>query len=316
VLLLANGAACGSSTETSVAAPSSTTPARCQPDIASQPASFSASGGAGTLSITIPRDCTWNAASQASWIAITSGTTGQGDGTIAYRVGENADPITRSGVIAVADRQVTVGQEAAPCRYDVVPSMTTVPPQPTDVMIAVHTHAACAWTAKSEVGWASVSPEAGRGDGSVRVAVGANAGASRQMLVIVAGATVTAMQQAPAPAPPPAPTPTPAPTPPTPEPTPPPSPAPAPPPAPKPVPPPPPSPPTPERPMDLDGKTGGVSGDCPSITFQLKGFAVYTTSQTDFRRTSCDRIDKGTDVHVDGMLMSDGRVRADQVTKR
>ena len=38
------------------------------------------------------------AASQAAWLEITSGKESQGDGTIAYRVAQNAEPLTRKSV--------------------------------------------------------------------------------------------------------------------------------------------------------------------------------------------------------------------------
>ena len=81
-------------------------------------------------------------------------------------------------------------------------------------------------------------------------------------------------------------------------------------------PPPPPSPaPIPVLPIRLEGEIGDVSGECPSIRFELRGRIVYTTNQTDFRKTDCRRIDRGTDLEVEGMVMSDGTVRADRVTR-
>jgi hypothetical protein len=43
---------------------------------------------------------------------------------------------------------------------------------------------------------------------------------------------------------------------------------------------------------------------------------VYTTSETEFRKTTCGKIDRGMDLEVEGMEMSDARVRADRVTKK
>lgn len=315
--LLVASIGCGSSTSTSVAAPSSTAPSRCQSNVTSAAQKFASSGGAGSVTITVDRDCTWSAASQSQWISITSAASGQGDSTVAYRVSANPDPVARDGTIAVSDKQVTVAQEAAPCRYDVTPGGTSVPAQGGELTIAVHAHSACAWTATSQVGWATVSPDSGRGDATVRVSVSANLGGARIMTVIAAGATVTATQSAqagPAPSPAPAPAPSPAPAP-APAPAPPPAPAPSPAPAPAPPPTPPPIP-VPVKPIELSGKAGAVSGNCPAITFQLKDRAVYTTLLTDFRRAPCDQIKKGTDVSVEGWEMSDQRVLADQVTKK
>ncbi len=309
---------CGSSTSTSVAAPSTTTPARCQANVSSSAPRFASNGGVGSVSVTVDRDCTWNATSQSSWIAITSAANGQGDGTVGFRVSANADPVNRDGVLMVSDHQVTVAQEAAPCRYEVTQSANTVQSAGGELTITVHAHSACSWSAKSDVAWATVSSETGRGDATLRIVVSANAGPARALSVAVAGSTVTATQSA-ASAPPPAPTPTPpAPAPPAPSP-----PAPAPP---APSPPAPPAPPTPApappaapvpvRQIELSGKAGAISGRCPSIAFQMKDRDIYTTASTEFRRTSCDRIDKGTEVSVSGWEMSDQRVRADVVTKK
>jgi hypothetical protein len=72
----------------------------------------------------------------------------------------------------------------------------------------------------------------------------------------------------------------------------------------------------PITPIQLSGKAGPVSGTCPNIVFQVKDRTVYTTSLTIYKKTSCADIDKGTDLDVSGMVMSDERVRADQVTKK
>ncbi len=262
---------------------------------------------------------------------MTSAAEGQGDGKVTFRVAENAEPVTRQGALTVADRQVSVAQAGAPCRFDVRPSATGIGAEGGELTVEVQAHAACPWTAKSEVAWAAVSPESGRGTALVRVAVARNAGAARPVTVVVAGRPINATQRPadvpPPPPPPPAPepTPTPPPAPPSPAPVPPPSPTPAPaptpaPPAPEPAPtpppPPPPSPaPIPIRRIELDGRIGEVSGACPSIRFELRGLTVFTTSQTDFRKIGCGKIDGGTDLEVEGMVMSDGTVRADRVTK-
>ena len=322
--------ACGSSTSTNVTAPSAT-PERCSATVNSSTANFGASGGAGTLSITVERECTWRAASQAAWLVMTSAAEGQGDGKVTFRVAENAEPVTRQGALTVADRQVSVAQAGAPCRFEVRPNATAIGSEGGELTVEVQAHAACTWTAKSEVAWAAVSPESGRGAAVVRVAVSRNAGAARPVTVVVAGRPIAATQRPanvpPPPPPPPAPEPTPTPPPappPAPAPVPPPSPTPAPaptpaPPAPEPPPtpppPPPPSPaPIPIRRIELSGRIGDVSGACPSIRFELRDRTVYTTSLTNFREIKCGKIDRGTELEVDGMVMSDGTVRADRVT--
>jgi hypothetical protein len=198
---------------------------------------------------------------------------------------------------------VSIAQEAAPCRYDVAARGSAVPPQGGELSVTVHTHSACAWTANSAVAWASVTPASGRGDAEVRVIVTTNSGAARPVSAVVAGTPVNVMQAAattPSPTPTPTPTPTPSPVPtPTPTPT----------PVPVPVP-------VPVREVHFSGKANAVSGVCPVITFVVKEQTVYTTPLTQFEKTSCDRIEKGTDLEIHGMEMSDGRVRADEVKRK
>jgi hypothetical protein len=254
---------------------------------------------------------------------MTSAADGQGNGTVSFRVAENGDPVARQGALAVADRQVSVAQEPAPCRFEVASAATAIAPEGGELTVDVRGHPACTWTARSDVTWAAVSPNTGKGDAVVHVAVSRNTGTARQLSLVVAGQPVNAMQRsadsppaptpAPTPAPPgPAPAPTPAPTPmpaPTPTPTPPPTPSPTPtptPPAPAPV---------PVRGIELSGRISDVSGTCPAITFELRGRTVYTTDDTEFKKIPCEKIDRGTDLKVEGMEMSNGTVRADRVAK-
>jgi hypothetical protein len=56
-----------------------------------------------------------------------------------------------------------------------------------------------------------------------------------------------------------------------------------------------------------------VSGECATATFELGGFVVYATQNTDFQRGPCRNLTNGRAVEVSGFLMSDGRVRADVI---
>jgi len=65
--------------------------------------SFAAAGGTGSFTVT-PSDpgCPWTAASDSSWLTISSGQTGTGSGTVSYSVGAYAGPTgPRVGTIAV-----------------------------------------------------------------------------------------------------------------------------------------------------------------------------------------------------------------------
>lgn len=314
-------AACGSSTSTvtNVTAP---TGVRCQTSLTNSTSSFGSSGGTGTLTIGASRECSWSAESRSAWVTITSGAQGQGDGTVTYRVAENADPIGRQAALAVGGHEVGVAQQAAPCRFGVVPGSTEpLPADGADVLVNLQTHALCDWTAASEVSWAAVAPASGRGAAAVRVIVESNPGAERPVDVVVAGERLVITQRArtapPPPAPPPAPTPPPAPSPtPSPGPSPTPAPTPSPTPVPTPTPPPPDPGATPIREVEIEGRIQSLAGTCPALTFRIGGRSlVYTTAATRFKDVTCANLRNGMEVEIEGMLMSDGSVRADTVER-
>jgi len=71
---------------------------------------FSASGGTDSASVTAQSGCSWTALSNASWITITSGSSGSGNGTVNYSVGANTGTTLRSGTMTIAGRTFTVSQ--------------------------------------------------------------------------------------------------------------------------------------------------------------------------------------------------------------
>lgn len=305
--------ACGSSASTNVTSPSAG--GRCEASVGAPTSSFGPTGGTGSVAVTVARECTWHAASQAGWITMTSAADGQGNGTVSFRVAENGDPVARQGALAVADRQVAVAQEPAPCRFEVASAATGIGPEGGELTVEVRGHPACTWTARSDVTWAAVSPNTGKGNAVVHVAVSRNPGTARQLSLVVAGQAVNAMQRSADSPPAPTPAPTPAPPGPAPAPTPAPSPSPTPSPAPEPAPTPPAPAPVPVRRIELSGRISDVSGTCPAIQFDLGERTVYTTDDTEFKKTACQKIDRGTELKVEGMEMSNGSVRADRVTK-
>jgi Putative binding domain, N-terminal/Viral BACON domain len=205
---------CGS-TSVSVTAP---TGSKCQVNAVATAESAPATGTTGTLTVTANRDCTWTASTQASWIALTSNASGQGDGTVSYRVAENTDPVSRRGMLAVNDAQIPIAQDAAPCRYVVTPASSSVAVGGGSTSVHVDTHSGCAWSAASQSDWIQVTAGGtGSGAGNVSVSVAANSGTgSRTGSVTVAGQSVTFVQAGsdgqPPPTPSPAPGPTPSPT--------------------------------------------------------------------------------------------------------
>jgi hypothetical protein len=62
---------------------------------------FGVAGGAGTINITVSTGCPWAAASNASWITITGGSAGNGNGSVAFQAAPNTGA-ARSGTVTVA----------------------------------------------------------------------------------------------------------------------------------------------------------------------------------------------------------------------
>src|SRR5262249_5267157 len=137
-----------------------TTPseARCQVSVQNSiTATAPAAGTSGTLALTTARDCTWTVSSNAAWAQITENTSGQGDGTITYKILENPDAVQRRATFDVNTAQVTVTQDAAACRFSVSPANATVTSDGGTVAVTITTPNGCAWTAVSDASWLTIA---------------------------------------------------------------------------------------------------------------------------------------------------------------
>jgi len=76
------------------------------------PMTHSISGAAAPLSSTVTTTggCAWTATSNDSWISITSGGNGSGNGTVNYSVAANTTTTSRNGTLTIAGRTVTITQ--------------------------------------------------------------------------------------------------------------------------------------------------------------------------------------------------------------
>jgi C1A family cysteine protease len=73
--------------------------------------SFSASAGFGSVSVTTQSDCKWTATSNVSWITITFGSSGTGNGSVVFSVDANTGS-SRIGTMTIAGKTFTVNQSA------------------------------------------------------------------------------------------------------------------------------------------------------------------------------------------------------------
>jgi hypothetical protein len=73
--------------------------------------SFTGSGGTAAVEVTALAGCSWAAASDDPWITVTSGTPGNGPGTVEYTVAANDGSAARVGRMIIAGKSFTVNQD-------------------------------------------------------------------------------------------------------------------------------------------------------------------------------------------------------------
>ncbi|MCI0447133.1 hypothetical protein L0152_28490, partial [bacterium] len=71
---------------------------------------FDETGGTGSVTVTAPDGCDWTAVSNDTWITITGGSSGNGNGTVDYSVDPNPDAAQRIGTMLIATQTFTVTQ--------------------------------------------------------------------------------------------------------------------------------------------------------------------------------------------------------------
>jgi hypothetical protein len=149
-----------------------------------------------SVGVTTTNGCTWTAASNISWITVTSGASGNGSGTVKFDVGANSGP-ARNGTLTVAGQTVTVSQ-ASGCSYTVNPTTVSVGAAGgSGPGITVSSASGCGWSASTATSWLTITSGAsGSGNGSVGFTAAQNTGEARSGSLSIAGQTVTVNQAA------------------------------------------------------------------------------------------------------------------------
>ena len=168
--------------------------------LGSTSASVAASASTGTISVTAASSAAaWTAASNNSWISITSGASGRGNQSVGYSVVANTGG-ARTGTITAAGLTFTINQAGAACSYSVNPTNVTVGAQAGNYAVQVTVASGCSWTAVSNSWTLNVIEGAsGSGNGAVTYSVAPNTSSARSGTLTVAGVTIKVMQSAPAP---------------------------------------------------------------------------------------------------------------------
>ena len=173
---------------------------------------FTVEGGTATLNITAPSGCAWTATTTTPWVTLTSTASGSGNGSVTYFVSTNGSGSTRGGSITVQGQTLNISQDGG-CSYNVSPTSANHPAATSTGTVNVTTTGACAWLARSNASWITITsggslgktgqPLFGRlekngvsttGNGAVNYTVATNTGPPRTGTIDVAGQLVTITQ--------------------------------------------------------------------------------------------------------------------------
>ncbi|PYJ84798.1 MAG: hypothetical protein DME70_10685, partial [Verrucomicrobia bacterium] len=166
--------------------------ADCVASISPGSANFPTSGGSGTVNVSAPADCLWNAASRVNWIRIIGPSSGIGNGVINYTATGGSSSMT--GLLIIAAQTFPVHLGADPCTYAVSPTDVTWAPNGGTGSVDVQSTGGCGWSANSNADWITItkiSRDSGSGGVTYSVAPGNE---PRTGTLTIAGQTVTIRQ--------------------------------------------------------------------------------------------------------------------------
>jgi hypothetical protein len=160
-------------------------------------ASVPEEGSAGlAFQVNSPEGCPWVAVAVDPWIVVTSGGSGEGNGTVTFDVAPNEGQ-GRSGTILAAGLDFRVSQgDGCEGRTTLVPEGATAPVGgATGLTFAVQAPGACPWTAFASAPWITVvSGFSGLGNGTVAYNVAPNPGPPRVGAITAGGRVFTVAQ--------------------------------------------------------------------------------------------------------------------------
>jgi hypothetical protein len=193
-IAVALGAAACSKSDS--AAPSASS---CTVTLGAVTTSVSSAASTGTLPVTAASTCTWAAASSASFLTISSGASGTGNGSVGYSIAANTGA-ARSASIAVNGTAVNFTQAAqqvlAPAGCTVKLSATTakINSGGGTQNIDVTADSNCGYTATSSASFLTVPSGTVTGNGTIVITAAQNTGPARTATITIGGQAVTVTQ--------------------------------------------------------------------------------------------------------------------------
>ncbi len=89
-------------------------PDTCTVNANSSSSQFNSNGGVQSIFVTAGSSCGWSAESDSSWINVTTGASGTGNGKVTYSVDPFANGSYRSGGISIAGQYISISQSGGP----------------------------------------------------------------------------------------------------------------------------------------------------------------------------------------------------------
>ena len=188
-------ASCGSSAKT-FTTPTALT--KCGVAFDPSASTIPAAGGTGSVTVNTERECQWTATSDATWLSIKAGSSGQGPGTVQFAATPNVDPVARTGSLVVNDGRVQVTQTAGECNFQLGQPSASFPQSGGSGSVDVRASSPlCQWTARSDADWLTLASSAsGKGSASVPFSVAPTSGPPRTGTLTVAGLQFPVTQSA------------------------------------------------------------------------------------------------------------------------
>jgi RHS repeat-associated protein len=168
----------------------------CVATLSPTSASSPQGGGTGSFSVSTQSGCIWSAASDVSWITVTSGASGSGNGAVGYSVAANGGA-QRSGTITVNGQAFTITQAPNPasCSYTLNIPGASISEQGGSRSFTLTTSGGCPWTATSNATWLTITPPtSSNGSAAINYFVTANSGQQRIGVITVGGRNFTVTQ--------------------------------------------------------------------------------------------------------------------------
>ena len=152
------------------------------------------SGTGSAIAVTTGAGCPWTAASNVGWLQIASGSSGNGNGTVAFTF-SSFNGSSRTGTMTIAGQTFTVTQ--VECTFAVTPTAQSVPSLGGSFTASITTQTGCRWTAVSNSSWITVTNGSNRvGSGTFSYSVAPNPGGSRSGRIDTDNARLTVSQDA------------------------------------------------------------------------------------------------------------------------